>query len=409
MSRLIILSLGLMLSFSSFAQDEAIQGFKSRFTIVRDLSGKMTILKLKKATTQFSVMPFIEQIKQDLLAEQASSTGFRNREAEIDQLIIDMGFDPYSKDAAHSEEALKVKEALMNLPKINVSQAFKELEQHAFWSEFEARLKEAFLYIDPTVLANLEDSRFFFKKNVTYKVVEWALAQAQKRFSNVPVLNIASFVIVRVHDMMLEQRYFHHNMLLQYFESIPETKLGMSKEEVDRTVSSIYEYRIAPLNIMESNRAAADWMNFGMDSFYSMVRSGNNQVRSWQAPMANVSFQNIKKINFAFAEVTEGGARKIYHLHLKNNKFSKKPALAYDYSNPKKVKRTRALLNLAGVGLGFIQMPGWLKGNVDSFMKSYYVEQVRMEGALVGYFESAGDAVMMNKIYAQRANFYIVQ
>lgn len=410
MSRLITLSFGLLLSLTAFAQDMSIDGFNNRFSLVRNAEGKVTVVKLKKATTKFSIMPFIEQIKQDLKDEQASFNGLTgdDKEAEIDGMLADMGLDPYAKDQG-AEEARKIKEALLNIPNINVDAAFTELDQRDFWLEFQRRLQEAFLFIDPTVLANLNDARFFYKRQVTYKVVIWALEQAKKRFSNVPILNIASFVIVRVHDMMMEQRHFHHNMLLHYFETIPETKLGMTKEEVDRTVSSIYEYRIDATDIFSSNRANADWLNYGMNNFYTQVRSGNARVRTWEGPFTNVNFQNIKKLNFAFADVTQEGARKIYHLHLNGHQFTSKPALAYDYSNPKRVKRNRALLNLGGVALGFIQMPGWLKGNIDNFLKSFYVQQVRMEGALVGYFESTGDTVMINKIYAQRANFYIVQ
>lgn len=409
MSRLITLSIGLMLSLSAFAQDLALQGFNERFSLVKNEENKIVSIKLKKVVSKFTVKPFIEQIKNDLLAEQQSfnTLASHEKEAQIDEMLMDMGFDPYEK--AGNSEAKKIKESLMNIPNINIELAFNELNKGDFWNEFQAKLQEAFLFIDPTILANLEDPRFFYKRNVTYKVVVWALDQAKKRFSNVPVLNIASFVIVRVHDMMLEQRYFHHNMLLHYFETIPETELGMTKEEVDRAVSSIYEYRIQAANVLESNRAARDWQNYGMNTFYTYVRMGNARMREWQAPLSGLSFTDIKKLNFAFASVTQDGARKIYHLHVKSHMLTTKPALAFDYSSPSRVKRNRALLNLAGVGMGFIQMPGWLRGNIDNFIKSFYVEQVRMEGALVGYFESTGDTAMINRIYNQRANFYIVR
>jgi len=410
MSRLITLSLGLVLSVSAFAQDLSVKGFNERFSLVKNDEGKVTAIKLKKVVSKFTIKPFIDQIKNDLSKEQASFTAFSEseKEAEIDGMLADMGLDPYAKDQG-SEEAQKIKESLMNIPNINIDMAFNELNKADFWNEFERRLNEAFLFIDPTVMANLDDARFFYKRQVTYKVVKWALDQAKKRFSNLPILNIASFVIVRVHDMMMEQRHFHHNMFLHYVESIPETKLGMTKEEVDRAVSSIYEYRIDATDIFSSNAAARDWLNFGMNRFYMEVRTANSRVRTWESPFSNVRFQNVKKMNFAFAEVTEEGARKVYHLHNNAHQFSSKPALAYDYSNPKKVKRNRSLLNLGGVALGFIPMPGWLKGNVDSFLKSFYVKQVRTEGALVGYFESTGDTAMINKIYDQRANFYIVK
>lgn len=411
MSRIILFTLLACLSLNAFGQELSLEGFKNRFSLARNDEGRVTHIKLKKATKYFTLKPFIEQIKNDLLGEQNALMGMSEaeREAEIDEMLYDMGLDPYSKDSEGSEEARHFKNSLLNIKNIDVEAAFNELNQKDFWAEFQARLNEAFLFLDPTVLANLEDARFFYKKAVTHKVVVWALEQAQKRFSNLPILGIATFVIVRVHDMMLEQRHFHHNMLLHYFENVKETELGMTKEEVDRATSSIYEYRIDATNIFESNRANADWLNYGMNKFYMMVRSGNVMVRDWAGPFSSMAFKDIKKVNFGFAEVTHDGARKIYHLHHKAHMFSGKPSLAYDYSNPKKVKRNRALLNLGGVVLGFLKIPQWIKGNVNNFLHSFYVQQVRSEGALVGYFESTGNTEMVNSIYRQRANLYIQQ
>lgn len=409
MSRLFVFSLALLTSLSAFAYE--MKGFDARFGLVKNAEGKVTAIKLKKAVTKFTIRPFLEQIKNDLKAEQAtfSAKSFSEKEAQIDEMLSTMGLNSYDKNAAGSEEARRMKESLLNLPNIDVDAAFAALNDGDFWAEFQRRLQDAMMYIDPSVLTYHDDARFFYKKNVTYAVVKWALEQAQKRFADMPILNIASFVIVRVHDMMLEQRLFHHNMLLHYFETVSEDKLGMTKEEVDLAISSIYEYKIQATNFLESNRAAADWMNYGQNNFYRMIRSGNTRVRDWAGPVFGGRFTNIKKVNFAFAEVTEKEAKKIYHLHLSAHSFTSKPALAYDYSQPNRIKRTRALLNLAGVGLGFITLPSWIKDNVQSFMQSMYVEQVRMEGALVGYFEMNGNDAMMKKIYGQRANFYIVE
>lgn len=410
MSRHFIFALTLLaLSFSAFAEN--LQGFNNRFGLVKNEEGKVIAIKLKKAVTHFTIRPFIEQIKSELIHEQNSfaAKSFAEKEKQIDDMLFSMGLNPYDKHANGEDEARRIKESLLNLPAIDVEGAFNEVDVKEFWAEFERKLKEAMMYIDPTILTYHEDARFFYKKNVTYAVVTWALEQAQKRFANLPILNIASFVIVRVHDMMLEQRLFHHNMLLHYFETVTEDRLGMTKEEVDKAVSSIYEYRIQATNYGESNRAARDWLSYGQNQFYKMVRAGNGRVRNWNDPILGGRFTNIKKIDFAFAEVTEKEARRIYHLHINAHQFSQKPALAYDYSQPNRIKRNRALLNLAGVGLGFLTIPGWIKQNVQGFIKSLYVEQVRMEGALVGYFEMNGNEAMMKKIYGQRANFYIVE
>ncbi|MGE3611231.1 MAG: hypothetical protein AB7I27_16685 [Bacteriovoracaceae bacterium] len=409
MSRLFIM-LGLMLSFSAFAQDLAIQGFQKRFLLSRSADGTLQTIRMRKALTRFSIRPFIDQIKSDLTREQASfhSLTEEDKAQEIDNMLYEAGLDPYAKGGESAEEAKKIKESLLNIKNINIEDAFAKLEAKDFWKEFEERLNQAFLMIDPTIVANLNDAKFFYRRQVTYKVVNWALEQAEKRFSAVPILNIASFVIVRVHDMMLEQRLYHQNMLLHYFDIIGEEKLGMTKEEVDRAVSSIYESRIDMINIRESNKAAADWLNYGMNNFYEVVRSGNERVRMWQESVSDNS-KTITKLDFAFAEVAGSQGKRIYHLHVNAHSFTKSPALAYDYNAPMRVKRNRALLNLAHVALGFIQIPGWIKGNISNFIKSFYVDQVRYEGALVAYFESIDNKSMVDKIFDQRANFYILK
>lgn len=403
---ILTLVLGLMISGVALSQD--LSGFNKRFELIRNENGGVTTIKLKNVIPTFTIKPFLEQLKSELKREQAS--GFVGNEAEIDEMLIELGLNPYALAGEEgSEEAQKLKESLLNIGNIDVDQEFSKADNKKFWKEFEDRMKEALTFIDPTVLANLDDARFFYKRQVTHKVIVWALKEAQKRFSEVPVLNIVTFIIVRVHDMMLEQVHFHHNMLLHYFETMDEAKLGMTKDEVDRAVSSIYEYRIELAALNESNKAAKNWNSYGMNKFYMEVRAGNTKVRGWTTGAGSRNYTDVKKINYAFASVTEENARKIYHLHCSGHMFTQKPALAYDYSRPTHVKRIRSLLTLGGVALGFINIPDWIKSNVQNFISSMYVQQVRLEGGLVGYFESTGDTSMMKKIYAQRANFYIVE
>ena len=408
MFRLAMISLIALVSLNAFAQKNSVEGFNGRFNLVRNAEGKVTVIKLKRATRFFTIRPFIEQLKNDLLGQQAALKNMS--ETELDNMLIDLGMNPY---ALHfqpgSEEARNFRDSILNVTNIDVEAAFNELDQKDFWAEFQTRLNEAMLFLDPTVVANLNDSRFFYKKAVTHKVVVWALEQAKKRFSNIPVLNIASFVIVRVHDMMLEQRHFAHNMLLHYFETVKETKLGMTKAEVDLATSSIFEYRIEATNYFESNNASVSWANYGMNKFYMMVRAGNMTMSGWADPLSTRAFSEMKKLNFAFASVTHDDARKIYHLNHKSHMFSMKPSLAYNYSKPNQVKQLRSLLNIGGVAIGFLKLPDFVKSSADRFMNSLYVQQVRTEGALVGYFESTGDTAMMKSVYAQRSNLYIVE
>lgn len=389
-------------SVGASAQDSA--GFRKRFQLVKNSEGKVIAIRLKTFSS-FSLRPFVDQVKNDLIAEQRrwSSKNAQEMEAQIDAELMSMGLNPYAKEG--EENAVAIKDSLMNVPNIPVEASFAEIQRSGLMAEFEAKLQEALIQFDLSAVAHLEDSRFFYRRAVTHAVVSWALEQAKKRFASVPMLNLASFVIVKVHDLLLEQKTFHHNMMLHYFQTMPDGALGMTKEEVDRAVSSIYEYRIQAASYNESNRAARDWGRYGWNIFYVQLRQGNTRQRGLESAG---TLREVNRLNFAFVEYNDGESQKIFHLLMNEHMFSGKPALAFDAAKPEKVKRQRALLNLAQVGLGFLPVvPGWIKSMVETFINSMTVDQGRLEGALVPVFEAQGRTDMVEAIYKQNINPYL--
>jgi len=385
------------------------QGFHKRFKLVKNAEGKVIAIRLKSINGKFTLRPYIEQIKNDLLEEQRrwSSKSAQAMESSIDAELIGMGLDPYAK-GEDAENAVLMKESLMNLPNVKVEEAFASIQQHGLLNEFEVKINEALLQLDLALVANLDDSRFFYRRNVAYAVVTWALEQAQKRFSEIPVLNLISFVIVKVHDLLIEQKTFHHNMMLHYFQTVPESELGMTKAEVDQAISSIYEYRIEATNFQESNRAAQEWSKYGWNNFYAALRMGNTRERGLSSNSAR--YTEGKRLNYAFSEFAVEGNRQILNLFSNEHLLSSKPAVAYDFARPDRIKRNRSLMNMGQLGLGFLPViPGWIKNLVNTFVDSMHVEQRRLEGALVPFFESANNAPMVQAIYRQNINPYVVQ
>lgn len=384
--------------------------FNERFTIQRDEAGKLVAVKLKKVTTSFSIFPFIESLRESLKFDQASLQGLTDSDADalVNELAWEMGEDPYMGLTGQRDEIEALRSSFLASRDADIQDLFIQIDDRKFWLEFEAKINEALLLIDPSVLANPNDSRFFFKKNVAYKVIDWALSQAKKRFSSVPALNLATTIIYRVHEMILEQRTFHHNMLLHYIETTNEKELGLTKSEINRIASSIFEYRTSPINTLEYKKIVNQWESYGMTRFFMDVRLGNAKIESWKhSGIKGFEFDELTKINFAFMKTKSQGKDYIHHLFVTSHQFSKKPALAFDYSKPNKVKINRGLLTLAQVGLGLVTLPNFIKNSAENFIQSCYRDQVRLEGALVGYFESTNDLVMAKKIMSQRANFYI--
>jgi len=396
----ITLVIAVMLSFASL-NAASLEGFNKRFKLKRNSAGELTSVKMVKFTKKFSLRPYLVQIKNDLKSE-IDRMKQKSYQAELD-MFIDQISDDDALKAAGDDNPLIVREALENLPNVDVDKTFNEVQKKNVLAKFEFDLKKAMKMLDLSIIADPTDARYFYRKNVTYQVVQKALNFAAKRFDSIPLLNFASFLIVKVHDLVLEQRLFNQNMLLHYLENFDAKALGMSELELDKVRSSIYESRIGALNYLESNRAAKNWEKYGADKFFTIVRSSNTRLRR-----SGNLYGKTTRINYGFAHATLDGDKVILDTVNKKHTFSSKMPVAYYYAKPGKVKRFRGLLELANAGLGFLPIPGWIKSNVQGFVESFYVDQRRDEGALVGFFESNENFNMLNAIKEQNKNPYIL-
>lgn len=397
------------ISFSAFSATN-LDGFDKRFKMVRENDGTLKGIKMKTFTKSFSIKPFVEKIRDDIKEEirRLNSKSFA-AQSEIDELIsmLEQTADTVMGLQASDEldENLRyTREALERLPEAKVDESFETITSSEVLEKFELDLKDLLFKFDLAVIAAPMDAKYFYRRHVTYEVVTRALEFAKKKFSSVPVLNLASYIIVRVHDLILEQRLYHQYMLMGYLENIDAKTLGMTKEEADRVYSSLFEAQIAPINFRESKIAAETWARYGVDKFFVLLRGANNKLRR-MGPM----FDSVNsRYNFAFVEVVEEGQRVVKNLLVNTHTFSSKMSTAYVYDKPNKVKRTRMLIQLGQVGLGFLPIPGWIKNQVDAFLGSYYTQQTRTEGALMGYFEMTGNAQMTKEIYKQANNPYLI-
>lgn len=390
------------LAISAMA-DTNLEGFNKRFTFKRSADGSLQSVKMNFATKGFTIAPYLRQIKEDLKSEIERMRQKSAYQAELDDFTEFLG-DGQPNTKENQENIALVRDAIENLPNVDVDSSFSQIQANGVLKQFEFDLKDALAMLDVSIIAYPNDARFFYRKNVTYEVVKKALDFAKKKFDSVPLLNLVSFVIVQVHEMALEQRTFHQNMMLHYLQNFSPEELGLSKKEADMVFSSIYESRISALNLPESNKAASNWLRYGSDSFFSIVRSANTKIRRSASTYDSVS----TRYNYAFVEVVENGEKLVKNLVDGKHMFSSKAATAYNYTKPNQIKRTRALLNIGELALGFLPIPGWIKSQVEGFVESFYVQQRLTEGALVGYFESNGNATMARTIKNQMANPYII-
>lgn len=395
----------LVLSNSAFAKSA--DAFHKRFQVIRSADGKLVGIRDRTLPVKFSVVPYIEMVKSQLKHEQslmspenlASGEYEANVRSVLDEdreLLLSQGYSQQEYDAYVEN----VVESLKKLAVVNVDTVFSNPVFNEVVSKYEGKITDAILLLDPTILANIQDPTFFYKRNVTYKAVSWALDFARKRLSNIPMLNTVSYVVVEVEKLITQRRNFHQNMLLHYLENFDEKELGLTHDEVNMIWSSIYESRIPWFAFWESSAAKGNWMKYGVNNFYANYRAATAKLQKAGALYTEVN----ERMNFGFQKVVYKNEKVVVNLFDNESMLQSRPAVAYNYDRPTQIARKRIMLNLAQLGLSFVPMSAIVKDSVGSFIKSFYLNQKLTEGALYGYFESMGEDSGMRQIKAQYMN-----
>lgn len=381
--------------------------FHKRFQIIRSDDGKLVGIRDRTLPVKFEVAPYVQMIKSQLIHEQSlmSEQNLASGEYEAQvKAVLNEDRDLFVAQGYSQKEydnyVQSVVDSLKQLAVVNVDGVFTNPAFNEVVSKFEGKITDAILLLDPTILSNVQDPSFFYKRNVTYKAVNWALDFARKRLSNVPMLNTVSYVVVQVEKLITERRNFHQNMLLHYLENFDEKELGLTHDEVNMVWSSIYESRIPWYAFWESNNAKANWMKYGVTNFYSNFRTATAKL----AQSGSIYTEVNERMNYAFQQVTYNNEKVVVNLFDNESMFQTRPAVAFNYDRPTQISRKRIMLTLAQLGLSFVPMSATIKDTAGKFIKSYYANQKITEGALYGYFESMGEDSGMRQVKAQYLN-----
>lgn len=376
--------------------------FKKRFQFVRNDAGEVEFVRDSSITMNFSIRPYVKFIKESLQEEQAKMRSKADYDYQLEELFGSAAQTKnlVSGDNKSSNDARIIIDSMRELEKIDFDEVFSNPKFQEVITEFETKMGDALLKLDPTIMAHLTNKDFFYKKRVTYQVLTWGLNFAKRKLSSIPVLNTISYVLTKVEEMVRQRRIYHQNMLLHYLESFSEEELGITAMDVNHIMSSIYESRIAWYAFWESNSAKANWDQYGTNNFYSTIRFYNNRLRRIRDVYQSIG----DRVNYGYQVATTEQGDVILDLANTSNMFSSKLSVAYFYDSPKKVQRRRMVAQLAQLGLSFIPMGSFMKGIIDDYLDSFYRQQTLSEGALYGYFESMGDDEFITVLKKQVLN-----
>ena len=388
---------------SNVNQSNAQQVFDQHFIVVKNTKNEIIAIKSKFSLKSFSLKPYIQELKTALAQEtkKIQVQGLNDYEENLNEILLDIDDEVSLVDGTFPNQNVeRIKKSILNLPSVDWENDIDLVTEMDFFKTFEDDLKKIILHLDWTVLASPMDQKFFLKKQYITMIVKKALEMAQQRLGNVPLLNIASFLINKVGTLLIEQRYFQQNMLLHLLFNF-EKDLNLTNKEINTIFSSIFESRLDTNATMERKQMQANWEGYGVLKIFQAERNAQMFAKVNGVSLLNFAFYNIKD--------SKTQANLIKHTLVNAHQYSMKKALALDLSKPKRVLKLRLLLNLAQIGIGFIpQIPQNLKDMSSKFIDSLVITQARQEGMLYSHFIMNNQADLARIIHVQTINPFVV-
>ncbi|MDH4467360.1 MAG: hypothetical protein QE271_04815 [Bacteriovoracaceae bacterium] len=413
-------------SFATNAEQVPIKdGFAKRFTIDRNPQGVLVAVRSKQIITTFSLIPFLKLLL-DHIAQipHAQKSGQTNAyqvmvNETIDQLyaaqVEDEDYSSSSKffgdnpeQPTKEERIEQLKKSLDNLPKMEMRPLIDQLAKDPDLKEFEAKLPDILSKLRPDILAKPDEPKFYFNKMLIEKLVSFILTQAVNRLPSVPYLGLLQGILGDVQNILSEQRTYQQNILIAYLINFKSKDLGMTDDEVNKVLSSIYVSHLGLEAFNQFRNIEARWMGYGWNEYYTVARTTDNRLNN--AIRIGELDESSKRIDMAFAVVSSkaGSDKRILNMVNNVHMFSSKPALAYDYQKPNRVKMFRLYLRLGQIGLDFIPIPPFIKNLVNQFADSFYRPQRLMEGSMIGYLEIfKNDEVLKQNLLGQSLHPYL--
>ncbi|OFZ48255.1 MAG: hypothetical protein A2381_08455 [Bdellovibrionales bacterium RIFOXYB1_FULL_37_110] len=397
----LLISIIFIYSVQAFGANPSLDGFHKRFKFIRNDQGTVVAITDKSLSLNFSVWTYVDALKKELLNEQNEMKNKGNYFSDAKNILFEDGIFKKSNNSSN-DNIFKtyMMDSLYGVEKLNINTIFNNSVLKEVISSYETKLKSLMMNLRLDVVAQLDDPKYFYTRNLGYQAVKFGLDLARKKLSTIPLLNAASDIIVKVEKLVRERRIYHQNMLLYYLDNFAPETLGLTKDEADRAFSSIYESRISAISYWESNQAQAQWLTYGTDAFYNGWRMANRTLLINQQRYGEIG----ERLTHAFNDVTLNDKKVIINLFDQQSMIQWYPSVAYDYTRPNFVKRRRELHRLVQVGMSFITIPAFFKDTITSYIESTYAKQRLTEGSLYAFFEAHQMDEMKNRMIRQTMN-----
>ncbi len=260
--------------------------------------------------------------------------------------------------------------------------------------------KDVNLIFQFQVLAKPNAPGYFHDRALINKALKKALSAAENALGTTPALRAVTFLLNTALGWVEEKQSYTQNILLFYMEKMPASSLGFTDQEISLIKSSIFERQIAWWDFKKLQEATKHWSTYGTERFQVQISDNASRLEKYGSSHGEI----LNSLNFAFTVAQKDNVSYILNTQDPKSKTSKDLSTAYDGKAPRHIRDFRIELELVQLASSFLPVPGFVLGQLNGLISSYYKNQKITEGALFAYLAGEDEQDQAGIILDQSIN-----
>ncbi len=369
---MIIKSIFFVSLFTFFnAHADTLSDFQSRFEVTHN-SNNETVINDKKLLEGVSIQNFVVYLS-DLFqtktvpqfnTEKCAAANYDQQNAELFKM---------------AQQTVGV------IAKFNFGQIINSPEFANFLNKFDAEFNKFIAQESIISIANLDNSTYFYKANTTGYIIGKLKDLIMNTLGMPGGAKLALFFGDYYEGYVLQKRAYDQNILLSYLIKYSADTLGLTQQQHDQALSSIFESRIKAGNVFsakkESKLAQGNWLGYGKTK---VVELQADAQKRWDKNK-KLFDSEIRRIDPVFSIAQFKGAPIYINLSQKTGTFTARPPVAFDEQCPDYSYLKRYSYNLVRLGMDVLGVP--FSGPIDKLFFEQYKNEIPTEGLLFGVSE----------------------
>lgn len=254
------------------------------------------------------------------------------------------------------------------------------------------------------VMANVDNSKYFFKYAIFKTLKNKLIGIAKKSFEATVYLNLANFIIDDYIRHLKRKKTYRQNAFMYYLLSYSNEDFQLSKKSHMRAITSIYESRISPSfkGIFKSIKIRKYFTKYGTRK----IRKAKKNSKGFFKEHKDLFGEVDTSVHEFFIKTTLNASPIFINLKSSQGKIRKKPSIVFDKSCSDLTEKLRRRYEVIRIAFGVIPIP--FSGEIFKFIKALYSSQSIEEGFLYGYFLDNNMQEEMTILKNQSVNPFLV-